>query len=58
MTKLSPAYSSTGTRFGNEISYFEPGPQERDWDILLGDPVESPSKEIELRRPYNRYKVW
>jgi hypothetical protein len=25
-----------GTRFGNEISYFEPGPQEYNWDIFTG----------------------
>jgi hypothetical protein len=24
-----------GTRFDNEVSYFEPGPQEHNWNILI-----------------------
>jgi hypothetical protein len=30
---------SVGTRFGDEVSYFGPGPQGHSWEIFIGLPV-------------------
>jgi hypothetical protein len=43
---LYSAIRSIGTRCGNEISYFEPGSQDLDWDILLCHPVQIPKREV------------